>query len=290
MSGIKEKAKKDIKYMFSQLYTIDIDKITTDGITIRAGNKLLKLTTTEEKTLSIEDEVREEFRQKLSSKLLLIKENINAKISEMSDFVDAIKRDYNKKERELRKKIENAALMPEDMTYRHFKQGLTIAKDRNGIIYYCMNGLYWPRFVDNEMIEPSFADKMITHILIVIKTSNDSILEVTTRQPFNRLSYFDHYHQARPDCWGKWKPPKKFKTTDDIIKIAQEVQIVLEQINTNSIATENPEGLPRKRTLMRHLIPKEKGIEKSVNLRDDLRRMGATERNTERFNEDIWAT
>lgn len=286
---LRRKAERDIKYMFEQLDSVDVDAIRTDGVTMRIGDKILRLVVDEDSPPVIEEQVREEFRNKLAEKLQLIKENINAKISEMSEFVNTLRREYESKERELQKRIDSVQAFPPEMNYNYLRQGLSVCKgDYRNEVYYIVNGLYWPKYVDRQAIEPSYTKKMISHIVLLFRTEGNKIKELSTRKPFG-LDYFAHYHQAKPDCWGKWKYPTTFSSCDDIIKIAQEAQIVLENINVGSIANRTPRGLPRKETLMRHLLPEGEGTTKMKNLRQETRRLGARKEGIEINEENFWS-
>ena len=290
MSRLQRRAERDIKYMFEQLESIDVNAIKTEGVTMRIGDRILRLVVDEESPPAIEDQVREEFREKLAEKLQLIKENINTKVSEMSEFVNALRREYEVKERDLERKMSNIEAMPPDMTLTHAYKGLSICKgEYRNELYYLVQGLYWPKYVDRRAIEPLYTKKMISHIVILFRTEGNTIKEVSTRKPIG-FDYFDHYHQAKPDCWGKWHYPKKFRGCDDIIKIAQEAQIVLENVNIGSIANRNPRGLPRKDTLVRHLLTEGEGIDRMKDLRQDTRRLGAETEGIQVDESNFWTT
>lgn len=274
--------------MFEQLESIDVDKIQMEGVTLRIGGRALKLVYQEDIPTNIEEEAREEFREKLAVKLQLIKANINNKVSEMSEFVNALRRDYEVKEKELQKRIDNIQAMPPDMNYKHAYQGLSICKgETRNEIYYMVDGLYWPKYVDRQAIDPIYTKKMISHIVILFRTEGNRIKECSTRKPIG-FDYFDHYHQAKPDCWGKWRFPRTFNSCDEIIRIAQEAQIVLENINLGSVANRNPRGLPRKDTLVRHLLSDGRGTEKMKDLRQDTRRIGAETEGIQVNEDNFW--
>jgi hypothetical protein len=154
-------------------------------------------------------------------------------------------------------------------------------------MYYLVHGLYWPKYVDRQAIEPTYTKKMISHIVIMFRTEGNRIKEITTRKPIG-FDYFDHYHQAKPDCWGQWKFQRNFRGCDDIIKIAQEAQIVLENVNSGSVANRNPRGLPRKDTLNRHLLPEGEGTARMKNLRADTRRIGAADTGVQVDEDSFW--
>jgi len=249
--NIKEKAKKDIRYMFELLDGIDASDVKLDELTIRAGGKLLKFELVSNNPLSIEDEVREELKVKMTKKLQSIKTHINNKITEMSTFVTEIRRSFEQKEREFNKKIQNSKLMP-DIKYTHAQKGLSVVQGRKDEYIWLVQSIYWPKFVNKQKIKRDYQKKLITPIIIMIETAGNRVIRVSTRQPMG-LDYFQHYHQSNPDCWGSWVYPKEWKTPDDILQIAGQAQAVLETINTGSIANQTPRGLPRKATVARHL-------------------------------------
>jgi len=275
MSRIKRRAEKDIKYMFEQIDQVDVDAIKLDGVTMRLGNKVLRLVVDSESPSDVEDQIKEEYRQKLAIQLNTIKDNINNKVSEMSEFVNTLRREYELKERTLQKRLDGVTAMP-DLNENHMYSGLSICKGNYpGEIFWLVQGIYWPKYVDRRAIEPNYTKKMMSHIIICIQTKKDKITSVSTRKPLG-FDFFQHYHQANPDCWGKWSPPRRFNNDpNEIIRIAQEVQVVLENINTGSIAKNNPRGLPRRDTLMRHILPEGEGVQNMKNLRQNVRRLGA---------------
>ena len=102
---LRQRADRDIKYMFEQLDNIDVDAVKLDGVTLRLGNRILKLVVDEDSPAEVEDQVREEFREKIASKLTVIKQNINDKVEEMSNFVNTLRSDYERKEMEIQKRL-----------------------------------------------------------------------------------------------------------------------------------------------------------------------------------------
>lgn len=282
---IKQRAEKEIKYMFETIDSINIDNIQTEGVTLRAGNKVLKLQVVGENPLSIEDEIREEFRKKINTQLTSIKDIINDKISEMSLFVSNIKSEFDRQSRELKDKMQRSRPMP-DILYEHAKQGLSIAKgnERDSIVWF-VTGIYSPKTLDRKIIDSKLVKKLITPIVIQIMTKGENVTRVSTHTPI-KLEHFQHYHQNNPDCWGQWTYPRSWKKPEDIIRIAREAEAVLENINSDSIARYNPPGLPRFETIKRHII--DIADTPAAITRKDLRRAGITE--DIRSDEDMWST
>jgi hypothetical protein len=289
---LRQRAEQDIKYMFEQLDNIDVDGIKLDGVTLRMGNRILKLVLDEDSPAEAEEQIREEFREKIASKLTVIKSNINDKVEEMSNFVNTLRSDYERKELELQRRLDNVVAMP-DMRHDDIYKGLSVAKGSNANEYYWMvQGIYWPKYVDRRAIEHNYTKKMISHIIICVVTKGDKITGVTTRKPIG-FDYFQHYHQSNPDCWGDWHYNRNLKGKNhaqEIIKIAQEAQIVLENINTGSVATRNPRGLPRKDTLTRHLMKEGQGVDQMRNLRQDSRRIGVKPTGIQVNEDNFWGT
>ena len=283
---VAKKAEDEIRGIFSLLDGVDVDTIQTDGISMRLGNRVVKFSIDTSASLSIEDEVREEFRGKLRDKLQKIKDQVNSKISEMSSFVSNIKREFERKEKELNDKLKLAKPMP-NVTFAHAQKGLSVVQGRNkNSMYWFVQGIYHPQYLDTKLLDPKYTKKMISNIVFCIQTEKDRVIEVSTRQPIG-LDYFSHYHQSQPDCWGHYKPPRNFKSPDDIIAIAREAEIVLENINSKSIANSTPRGLPRQNTLSRHLVKDSTKTFKSP-LSQEIKRTGITAEG--RTGDDIWMT
>ncbi len=291
-SRLRQRAERDIKYMFEQLDKIDVDAIELDGVTLRLGNRILRLAIDEDSPLEAEDQIREEFREKIASKLTVIKQNINDKVEEMSNFVNTLRSDYERKEIELQRRLDTVVAMP-DMGHDDLYSGLSVARGSySNEVYWLVQGIYWPKYVDRRAIEHNYTKKMISHIIICVVTKGDKITGVSTRKPLG-FDYFQHYHQSNPDCWGDWSYPRNLKGKNhaqEIIRIAQEAQIVLENINTGSVATRNPRGLPRKDTLLRHLLPEGEGVGQMRNLRQDSRRIGVKPGGIQINEDNFWSS
>jgi hypothetical protein len=291
MDNLKKVSEDKLKEMFSYIDNVNIENLKTDGMTIRIGNQIVKLTATKIENISIEDEIREEFRIKLSEKLNEIKVKLNDKIIELVDFTNRIKEEADRKEREIEERLRTSCMMP-DINIRHAKQGLSCVKgERKDEIIWLVQGIYWPKTVGDgtnwKKIEPAYAKKMISSIIFMIVTEGKKVKGVSTRKPVG-LDYFEHYHQSKPDCWGKWSPKRDFKGPDDIIKIAKEAEAVLENINPRSLADRSPLALPRFATLERHLLnkPTEKP-EVTILNQEDIR--SGIRPNTTGTNDNLWS-
>ena len=287
----KKKAKEDIGYLEAQIDSINIDDIKNEEVHLRLGNRICKLVMVGEiDETYMENKVREEFRKRLTEKLDSIKRKINVKLNQMSEFVAAIKEDYEEKEKELLDKIKNTEIMPE-IGISHAERGLSVVKGRGpGKYFWLVQGIYWPKYVNHEPIDPEFSVNLITPVIVLIETTRDKITNVSIRKPIG-LSRFQQYHTITDDeeCWGSWQFGRKWNTPDDIIKVAQEAQIILENINAESLGQHSPSGLPAIETVQRHVITKAKKLkDPELNSREE--RMGVEPRDTHIDDSRIWRT
>jgi len=287
---VEKKAKEDIEYLFAQIDSINIDEVKNEEVHLRLGNHIFKLVNIGNVDESyVENKIREEFRTKLSKKLETIKRKINKKLNEMSEFVTTIRKEYETKERKLKQELQNAVSMPE-VKLTHAQRGLSVVRGSGrGQLIWLVQGVYWPKYVNHEPINPEYSTKLITPIIIMIKTSAERIMEVSVRKPIG-LDRFQHYHgMTDSECWGKWKySNRQWNTPNDIIKIGQEAQIVLENVNAKSPANSTPSGLPRLSTLKRHLVKGGKVDQANVNKREE--RMGIEAQETHIDSANIWRT
>lgn len=289
-TDVKKQAKEDIEYIFAQIDSINVNDVKNEEVNIRIGNQLFKMVNIGNVDESyIENKIREEFRDKLSKKLERIKKKIYEKLNQMSELVSTIRDEYEKKETSLRQQLRNAVSMPQ-VTMEHAKKGLSVVRgaSRDSLVW-LVQGVYWPKYVNHIPIEPEYSTKMITPIIILIKTSGNRISEVTVRKPIG-LTRFSHYHSfANGECWGKWKySDRTWSTPDDIVKIGQEAQIVLENVNAHSPGNRTPSGLPRLSTLERHLVREGKVRNVDIDKREE--RMGIEPQETHINNSNIWRT
>jgi hypothetical protein len=257
-TGLKEAKEETLNSISETLKSLSVDDLKTEGFTIRCGSKVLRmLVDVESDKSSIEDEIREELREKLQSRLNEISRVVKDRIDVMASYIDTLKSDYEDKIREAERRISSATLMPE-LNINHTKAGLSVSrygKDDGDRLLWLFQSVYWPKYLDDKLIEPSYSKRLINHILITVETLGESVMNVNVRKPIG-FSTFEHYHT---NCWGAWKHPKTWKTPDDIIEIAQQAEVVLETINTGSLASRAPRGLVKVSTLRNHTIIKEEG-------------------------------
>lgn len=283
---IQEKAEQVKNVMFDCLDTVDINNIVSDGLTVRVGDKVLKLNVISQTKIAEADEIKEEFRNKLNDQQKIIKQKINDKIDEITKYHHSMKIEYKRKEQELKNILAKSSPMP-DVFYKHAQSGLSVIKGSGkGELIWLVQGVYWPKTFDHDQIDPKFSKKMISNVVYMISTKDTKVTGVSTRKPIG-LEYFSHYHQSKPDCWGKWTYAHSWKKPEDIIRIAREAEAVLENINSGSIAEQNPRGLPRQNTLKRHLIGRKENV-KMGTLNQTTRRSGITE-SVRSDDQNIWS-
>jgi hypothetical protein len=271
--------------IFATVDTDNINDVELKGLSLRAGDKILKLKLIEVENLDSIDEIKREYKHILNQKLASIKDNIQKKVADMVSFVQTYREEYERKEIELKRKLESSQIMPQ-VSFQQAERGLSISPgNKKGEIYWYIRSIYWPKFVDQKPIETKFQKKLITPIVILVSTEGDNVKSVSTRTPIG-LRFFSHYHQAQPDCWGKWKWKPKWNSAEDILTIAKEVEGVLENVNTGSIANRTPIGLPTIHILNKHLIQR-KELKRDV----DTTNVRAGISNTQSIElEDSWTT
>lgn len=262
--------------MESTLNDVNIEDVRSEGMTIRIGGKVVKFQVSEESTLP-EEEIRAEYSEKLTEKLQQIKSKLNEKMSELSYMVEQNRQDFEEKERELQQRLSESNLMP-DITYEQAKAGLSVVKghkDLHGesdVMTWLYQGVYWPKYVDGNPIDPKYSKRLISPVTLEIVTIKNRIRSVTVRKVIG-LSKFQHYHSMRSnsDCWGQWKIPSQWDDPNDILSLAQYAMGVLENVNTSSPGNRSPKGLPRLGTLTQHVILDEnpENIEYTTNRADE---------------------
>jgi hypothetical protein len=114
--------------------------------------------------------------------------------------------------------------------------------------------------VDNAFISSIQAKKMRHDIYFLVEMVKSKIYSISTRR-IKDLAFFDHYHQAHPDCWGSYRWPEEINSPEELFHIIINAETVLENINTHSIARRDPKDLPeidvlKKKYLRKTLINK----------------------------------
>lgn len=267
----------------NEIEQLNLKDIESNGIVVRSGNNLIKLTVTE-KSEVINDEV--EFRAGLEEKY---GKRYNDVLENVKAFVEKIKVDYDTKEKELDKKLKNSYIMPE-IDFQDAKNGISVVKGKDGQFIWLVRGVYCIKTVDGLSIDPKITRRTTTDVVFMVVTGGEKILKISTCKVIS-LDYFEHYHQNRPDCWGDWwkgRGSNQWKKPDDIIRLAREAESVLENVNTGSIVEHNPADLPRLNTLKKYILEDIKpGKVNFGKLTRTDRRLGIDEHNQEKY---VWST
>ncbi len=281
--------------MEDTLDTISIEDVKTKGMTVRIGGRVVKLEMTEELTLP-EDDIRAEYSAKLTEKLQRLKEVLNEKMSEMTYMVEQNRQDFEEKERQLQVRLSSANIMPE-ITYDHAKSGLSVVKNHyrtNGgvdVLTWLYQGVFWPKYVDGNPIEPKYAKRMISPVTLEIVTEKDRVIRVVVRKTIG-LAKFEHYHSmdSGSDCWGQWAHEKRWSTPDDILQLARDAMAVLENVNTSSPGNRTPSGLPRLATLEQHVLRGEDAKHVSYDVSRADERSGISQTSDRGERGAVWST
>lgn len=275
MEAVKGRSKKKIKELAdTKLPEPSEDEANT--VILKAGNQFFKMVAVTESS-SIEDILREEYEARFEKEKKAMEVAGQEVISEFKAYANSILDQSREEIRVLKSRLMNSAPMPE-ITYGHARAGLSVAKGNDGELMWLFRTVYSPQYLNihhiSHQIKPSLVKKMVTPIIILITTKNDTVVSVSTRTL--DLEAFRHYHRMRSgrgrdlgsDCWGAWKHSKTWKTADDILRIAKEAINVLTVINSDSIATNNPKGLPRFDTVRASIIERER-VETTLNRTQD---------------------
>jgi hypothetical protein len=281
--------------MDSTLDGISIEEVKTEGMTIRIGGKVVKLEITEELSLP-EDDIRAEYSKLLTDKLQMIKGVLNDKMSELTYMVEQNRQDFEEKERALQMRLSEANLMP-NITYEQAKSGLSVVKGNQGyrgeadVLTWLFQGVYWPKYVDQDPIDPKYAKRLISPVTLEVVTVKDRVRSVTVRKTIG-LGKFRHYHAmgGDSDCWGQWSIPQRFKEPSDILDIARHAMGVLENVNTGSPGDRSPSGLPRLETLRQHVLTGEAAKNVSYGMSKADERAGITEDTDRGLVAQVWST
>jgi hypothetical protein len=261
MSGqtFKDEIDDRKKELIDTLESITLEEMETSGLSLNLGGKTFRFSEVEViEDENLEEKIRTEFRAKLNSQQQRIREKINTKINQLLTIHQQKQNEFDRKERSLQAKYNNAAMMP-DITYDHAKKGLMVVKgsdNNHDELHWLLRGRYQVKFFlksrakKAKAIKRDLRARLIKDIIVKVKTKGSSIIGVSTHSPNATMSSFPHYHQmTHGDCWGSWKHPSSWSSPDDIIRCAKDALAVLETINEGSVAKDNPAGLPRVETV-----------------------------------------
>lgn len=231
-----------------------------DVLVLKAGGQYFKLVAVKESS-NIEDLLKEDYEKQLIAEKEKLAAESKASVDEFKQYAEHTLNEAQAEISKLQTRLRNSAPMPE-IGYAHAKMGLSVVKGDQGRLIWLFNTIYSPQFVDNVPLSPSIVKKMITPMIIMIQTKGEDVLAVETRTL--GLEPFRHYHrhgsasgdrQPGSDCWGQWKwQGRKYKTVEDIVQLGKEASSVLVSINSHSLASRSPAGLPKWSTIEQHVM------------------------------------
>jgi len=257
---LEEQIKESKDSMFTSLDNIDIEGLKAEGISMRIGDRLLKFSIDTDNPIPDIDIIKADFRNKLNEQQKRIKEKINAEIEKINGYHNSLKAESERKEKILEKKLKETQPMP-NITYEDAMKGLSLTKGQlQDTLCWLISGIYWPKTLDFKPLDIKFTKRMVSSVVYMIITKGKYITEVSTRKPIG-LDFFNHYHQSKPDCWGKWTYKNTWETPTDILAIGRQAESMLENINTGSLATNNPRGLPRINTVKKNVVTERHSVE-----------------------------
>lgn len=134
--------------MISDLESINVDDLKTQGVTLSFGGKTFKFTDLEvTDNNDVEEKIRLEFKQKLNEQQQRIRDKINQKINQLLMLHQNKQQEMERKEKRLKQQLEEAALMP-DIKSSHMLKGLSVFKgNSNEELLWVYRATYNPRFI-----------------------------------------------------------------------------------------------------------------------------------------------
>lgn len=250
--------------------------LISEGMTVRIGNRLVKLQVSSEETIPDED-LKRDYQMALDQYKKEMAEMYEAYTESMAYTLREKSRTYEEAIAKLQSTVRNKATLP--MVLEHQAEaGISVAlDDRTKYPVWYFKGVYAPKYVNGKVIDPTFAKKLMTPVVIKIVCDNGYKVSkmIVTQIIGNRK--FSHYHSFSGDtrdCWGSFS----FQGTvcddaDKAIKLGRDAIVVLETINELSIAQRSPAGLPRFSTVIKYILDEDapteekKTANKAVNTR-----------------------
>lgn len=239
-----------------QVQLSSLSNIKTDGITIRVGNQIVKFVASETQDILVEDEVKNELREGYNAEVEKLKEQYNTLVRSTKDQAKQRTRELDRREEELNRKAREIVALPV-LNDKHVRQGLTVSKQSGSGYLWSYICVYAPKYVNNKVIDPNFAKRLMTPIRIFVYTDDNWKVTNVKLVKLINCDKFEHYHSMSSgrDCWGGMKFSGEIvDTPDKALKFLKDVQIVLETVNRMSIANRSPKGLSRLATLENHLL------------------------------------
>jgi hypothetical protein len=238
--------------------TTDVESIKADGITVRTGNRVIRMQVVEDTTIP-EDDIKKELEEKFREELVRMRDSFETYKSSMKETLAMHRGRFKEKEALLQVELSRINKLP-NINDSHADQGLSVVNNNNtrdgGLVWY-FKCVYNPKYVNGTQIDPAWAKRIMTPVTIVMKTNSEN--QVTQVKIVKIIGHqkFMHYHSMSQssDCWGDWRVSGKVvETPEDAIKVFKDALMVLETINEFSLGDRTPTGLSKFDTIKKHLV------------------------------------
>lgn len=272
-----------------------LDNIKAEGISIRVGGQIVKFVADEVQDIPVVDEIRNEMKQMYEEEVKRLQDSVQHLKDSVKSQVSNRNYELDQREKELNKKLRENVSLP-TITEDQMKSGLTVArrKSNRGGYVWSFICVYAPKYVNEKIIDPNFAKRLMTPIRILIYTDDNWKSSEVRLVKLINCEKFEHYHlSGSSDCWGEFKQSGTLvDTPEKAIDFYRTIQIVLETINQMSIGTSSPKGLSRFTTIEKHLLKDRPDLPKkkkstAASKRND--RAGFDESVNDNASEEVWS-
>lgn len=275
----------------------DLNSIQANGISIRCGNKLIRMSVTEETVISDEQSYREDLKKEFDVAYMGLVKQFDEYKSQMREALNTEKMKIKRTQEELDRRLKQTVVLP-TLTDFHLKQGLSVYVGPDGGRLWSFKTVYAPKWVGNRRIEPDFAKRLVTPVIINLITRADGACHSMIVRQYMGDRKFIHYHSTSEtsDCWGTFKfSGSPANTPEEAMELCKKASFLLEVINDASIANRNPRGLSRYDTLCKHLLPADAEGDEAVAARANTtnsrnERSGVTSTANAEVSENVWST
>ena len=269
--------------------------IQANGISVRSGNKVLRFSVTEETIVNEDAAVRKELEEKFQEHMKSLTNKFEEYKTSMKAALDTEKNKLRKTQEDLERRLNAVSTLP-SLTEKHLHQGLSVAIAERGGFVWSFKTVYAPKMVGNRRIEPEYAKRLVTPVVLEVLTNAAGKVHSLTVKQYMGNDKFHHYHgmSNSSDCWGQFRYSGRIiNNPDDMILFCKEASFLLEVINDMSIASRNPRGLSRLDTLQKHLLAPDAGVPEGnarsnvTNSRND--RAGVVSNVNAEVSDNVWS-
>lgn len=234
-----------------------LDNIKAEGISIRVGGQIVKFVADEVQDIPVVDEIRNEMTEKYDAEVAKLQSSVEQLKGSLKQQVSDRNHELDKREKELQRKLRENVSLP-TIIEDQMKSGLSVArrKSNRGGYVWSFICVYAPKYVNEKIIDPNFAKRLMTPIRILVYTDDNWKSSEVRLVKLINCEKFEHYHlSGSSDCWGEFKQSGTLvDTPDKALAFYKTIQTVLETVNQMSIGTSSPKGLSRFTTIEKHLL------------------------------------